>query len=212
MLPWYDAVSASLGTRVLPPRRALRSVFEDLMMEGWGTKARSAWQQYLDAYGAPRDSAALAAQLAKAERQAEPTETVQSLLATPFSTPQEAAEFVGEWQGDIWLSPDEPRNGRTTLRIRVVDGAVRGESVSRFGTDSLIQPWTYFRVTSKGFTYGYMNGMRPRGMLMHTAERVAPGHIRGTITFGGINFTRPEGMPQDTIKFEFRKTAPAPRR
>lgn len=205
VLPWYDTVSASLGTKVLPPRRALRSVLEDLMMEGWGKQARAAWTQYVSAYGAPLDSAQLIAELAKVERRPEPTETVTSLQATPFSTPQEAAEYIGEWQGDIWMSADEPRNGRTTLRIRVVDGKVRGESVTRMASDSLVQPWTYFKVTAAGFTYGYMNGMRPRGMLMHEAKRVAPGQIRGEITFGGVNFIRPEGVPDDKIQFEFRK-------
>lgn len=205
VLPWYDTVSASLGTRVLPPRRALRSVFEDLMMEGWGRQARSAWTQYVSAYGAPRDSAQLLAELAKVERRPEPTETVASLLSTPFSTPEQVAEYLGEWQGDIWMSADEPRNGRTTLRIWVVDGKVHGESISHVASDSLVQAWTYFKVTPTGFTYGYMNGMRPRGMLMHEAKRVAPGQIRGEINFGGINFVRPEGMSDDKIQFEFRR-------
>ena len=205
ILPSYDKLSASLGTTVIPPRRLLATTVEDLVAEGRGAEARKAFTTLVTSYGSPANASELDTQIAKAERQPPPTVTVESLLATPFSTPVEAARYVGEWVGDIWMNPDEPRNGRQTLRIRVVDGKITGETVHHLPDgETMIEPWTYFRVTKTGMTYGYMNGMRPRGMLLH--EGTLKGDtLTGEMKFGGVNFTRPDGEKPPTIYFAYRK-------
>jgi hypothetical protein len=43
ILPYYEKVSESLGARVIPPRKLLRNVVEDLLMEGRGAAAREAY-------------------------------------------------------------------------------------------------------------------------------------------------------------------------
>ena len=43
-LPYYAAVGASLGAAVIPPRKLLRDVVEDLVMEGRGKEARTAYR------------------------------------------------------------------------------------------------------------------------------------------------------------------------
>ena len=58
---------------------------------------------------------------------------------------------------------------------------------------TLMQKWTHFRITPSGFTFGYMNGMRPRGMLMHEGT-VSNGVVTGVMRFGGIDFNYPDGM------------------
>src|SRR5262249_60191405 len=124
-------VDERAGAPVPPPKRVLQDVVEDLLIEGRGAAAREVYNTLVSGYGAPADSGKLLAQIAEVERQPPPTETVESLLATPFPTPEEARPYLGEWVGDISMKPDAPRTGSATLRIRVEDGRVIGESVRR---------------------------------------------------------------------------------
>ena len=204
-LSYYEKVSAALGTPVAPPQRLLANVIEDLLIEGRGRAARAAYDTLVAAYGAPSNAASLVAQIADVERRPPPTETVESLLATPFPTPEEARRFVGDWVGDVWMNADEPRTGRQRLRIRIADGRVVGETIDHPapGVED-VRRWTYLRVTPAGLTFGYMNGMRPRGMLL--SEGVLKGDtLSGVIRFGGVAFRMPDGSPPPAIHFSYRR-------
>ena len=158
ILPYYEKVSASLGATVLPPRKLLRQVAEDLLMEGRGA-----------------------------------------------ATPAEMGPYLGEWVGDTWMGAGEPRHGDQLLRIKVVDGRVVGESVTRMPSGKeLVQAWTYMRVTANGLTWGYMNGMRPRAMLLHEGTRTGE-TLAGTLRFGGVNFRMGDGTMPPTISFAFKR-------
>ncbi len=205
ILAYYEQVGASLGSPVIPPRRLLANVVEDLLAESRGAAARQAFNTLVSGYGPPANSPALAAQISDVERRPPPTVTVESLLATPFSSADEARRFVGDWVGDHWMNPEEPRTGRQTLKIRIVDGRVVGETVTRLPHgEVMIQKWTYFRVTPRGFTFGFMNGMRPRGMLMHEST-VEGDEVMGISTFGGIDFVMPDGTRPPPIYFAFKR-------
>jgi hypothetical protein len=205
ILPYYATVSESFGATLVPPERIVRDVVDDLMMEGRGAAAREAYHVLVSGYGAPADSAKLLAEIADVERRPPPAETVEGLLATPFPTPEEAKAYIGEWVGDVWVNPEQPRTGRQTLRIRVVDGRVVGESVHGDAPGGpLVIPWQYMKVTPDGLAFGYMNGMRPRGVVLFEAK-LEGGTLSGTQRFGGINFRRPAGFPEDTIHFAFKR-------
>ncbi len=205
ILPYYEKVGESLGSPVMPPRRLLTNVVEDLIAEGRGAAARQAFNTLVAGYSAPVNAPALVAQISDVERRPPPTVTVESLLATPFSSADEARRFVGDWVGDHWMNPEEPRTGRQTLRIRIVGEKVVGETITRIpGGEEMAQQWTYFRVTPSGFTFGFMNGMRPRGMLIHEAS-VNGDEMTGTMNFGGIDFVMPDGTPPPPIYFAFKR-------
>lgn len=205
ILPYYAKVGASLGAAVIPPRKLLRNVVEDLLMEGRGAAAREAYNTLVSGYGAPADSGKLLAQIADVERQPPPTETVEGLLATPFPTPEEARAYIGEWVGDVWMSPEEPRTGRLTLRIKVVDGRVVGEvEDAPLPMPYRIRRIEYLRVTQEGLTYGYMNGIRPRGVILYEGK-LEGDTLSGKSRFGGINFKRPDGSPPQSLSFSFKR-------
>jgi pimeloyl-ACP methyl ester carboxylesterase len=204
ILPYYDKVSADFGVPLVPPAGVLRVVTEDLLMEGRGAAARLAFDALVRGYGAPADADELLARIAEVEQRPPPTETVESLLATPFPSPEEAAPWLGEWVGDTWMNPDEPRTGSITLRIRVVDGAVKGETIYHMSEDDMVRAWEYMQVTPAGLTWGYMNGMRPRGVLVFEGV-LADGVLSGENRFGGIDFRPPKGMEHPPIRFEFRR-------
>ena len=205
ILPYYTKVGVSLGASVFAPRRLLQNVIEDFLMEGRGAAAREAYNTLVTGYGAPSDKEKLLARITEVERLPPPTETVEGLLATPFPTPEEARAFLGEWVGDVWMNPEESRTGQTILRLKVVDGRVVGE----IEEPKLPEPYRfrrlqYLRVTPGGLTYGFMNGMRPRGMLLYEGKLEGE-TFAGKMRMGGVNFKRPDGSSPPTLFFSFKR-------
>lgn len=204
ILPYYTRVSSSFGAQIIPPRRILQNVVEDLLMEGRGAAAREAYNLLVFGYGAPPESKTLLAQIADCEKRPAPTETVEGLLATPFPTPQEANEFIGDWIGSVWMNPDEPRRMQT-LRVRVVDGRVVGETIRRSPEgEEIVQRWEYLRITPQGMSWGNMNGMRPHGLNLFEG-RLEADVLKGTVRFGGIDFRLPDGSAPRPLYFEFKR-------
>ena len=205
ILPYYAKVGASLGASVIPPKRLLQNVVEDLLMEGRGAAAREAYNTLVSGYGAPADGAELLARITDVERRPPPAETVESLLATPFPTPEEARAFIGEWVGDVRMTPEEPPSGKIRLKIQVVNGRVIGETVYHDAPDGgLVMRWEYLKITPKGMTWGFMNGMRPRGVILF--EGTLEGDtLAGNSRFGGIDFRRPDGSPPPSPSFSFKR-------
>jgi hypothetical protein len=190
ILPYYTTVSASLGAPVLPPKRVLEDVLDDLLGEGRGALARAAHDMLVFGYGPPANDAALAARITEVERRP-PAETVESLLATPFPSPDEARAFIGEWVGDVSMRPDAPHTGSTILRLRVVDGRVIGETVLRgeAGEERAMR-WDYLKITAAGMTWGRLNDMRPRGVMLF-AGKLEGDTLSGQAQFGGISLENP---------------------
>lgn len=204
ILPYYTKISASLGASVIPPRKLLQNVVEDLLMEGRGAAARETYNTLVFGYGAPAESAKLLDQIAEVERRPPPTETVEGLLSTPFPTPDEARAFIGDWVGDVWMGPDAPRTGKTILRISVIDGRVIGESIRRTPEgEERRQRWQYLKITPQGMTWGNMNGMRPRGVNLFEG-RLKGDTLAGTVRFGGIDFS-PDGSAPEPLHFSFKR-------
>lgn len=204
ILPYYAKVSATLGATVIPPQKLLQNVIEDLVIEGRGAAAREAYHTLVSAYGPPADSARLLAQIAEVERRPPPTETVEGLLATPFPTPEEARPFIGDWVGDVWMGPNEPRTGKMILRIRVEGDRVVGETIRRTPEGERAQSLQYLRITPQGLTWGSMNGMRPRGVNLFEAT-LESDTLAGTVRFGGIDFRRPDGSRPEPLHFSFKR-------
>ena len=205
-LPYYAKVSSSFGAPLLPPKRVLHDVVEDLLMEGRGSAAREAYETLVSGYGTPPDHAALVARIAEVERRPPPTETVEGLLATPFPTPEEARNYVGDWVGAVWLN-EEPRGADKTLRIRVENGQVIGEVLNPTAPPEFrVRRVDYLRVTSSGLTWGIMNGMRPWGVMLFEGK-LKGDTLAGESRFGGIDFRRPDGSAPPEQHFSFKRVA-----
>jgi predicted alpha/beta superfamily hydrolase len=199
ILPHYTKVSASLGANVIPPKRLLQNVVDDLLMEGRGAAAREAYNTLVFGYGAPSDSTKLLARIAEVERRPPPTETVEGLLATPFPTPEEARKYLGDWVGGVRRGAEAPPSNET-LRIRVENGQVIGEMLNpKAPPEFQVRRVRYLRITSTGLTYGFMNGMRPRGVILFEGK-LEGDTLTGQSRWGGINFEQGEPM-----RFSFKR-------
>jgi putative esterase len=203
-LPYYRKLSDVFGVDMIPPRRVLRDVVEDLIMEGRGASARQAYTQLESAYGAPPDAVDLRTQIAEVERNPEPTETVEGLLSTPAPSPEEARAYLGDWTGESWQNPDAPHQ-RVTLHVKVEDGKVVADLENpRAPEEFRVRRMQYLKVTPNGLTFGIMNGMRPRGMILYEGIRSGD-RLAGKQRWGGIRFDGIKGAPPSDPGFAFER-------
>jgi len=200
ILPYYAKVGESLGARVIPPRRVLQDVVNNLLGERRGAAAKEAYELLAFGYGAPSDSARLLVEIADAERRPPPAVTVELLLATPFPTPEEVRAFIGEWVGDITMRADSPRTGGTRLRIKVVDGRVVGETVSQTPEGESVRRFDYLKITPQGMTWGRLNERQPRGVMLFEGK-LEGDILSGTGQFAGIRLEN----PPPPLHFSFKR-------
>lgn len=212
ILAGYEKLTAAYGARMIPPAPLLERVIDDLLMEGRGALARAAFETLVSGYGEPRNAAALRAQIAEVEQLPPPAETVEGLLATPFPSVEQMRDFFddweGEWEGEWWINPADKH--RQVLRLSAEGGKVSGAVIAWPAPGvELVHELQYLQITPEGLTFGFMNGMRPRGVLLHEAKREGDA-LAGEVRFGGVRFTPPRGLSAPKHQFLFRKKAPAP--
>jgi hypothetical protein len=192
-LRYYDTLAAAYGGTLVPPRALIAQVVDDLLIEGRGAEAHAALDALVAAYSTQSHEAELRTRIAEVEKLPPPTETVEGLLATPFPTAEEGRAWVGDWEGGTWIN-DSPRN-RAVLHMEIKDGRLAGTWTSWPEPDlPMEQKLEYLRVVPGGLVFGFMNGMRPRGMLLHEG-RLKDGELSGTMRFGGVNVVRGPGEP-----------------
>lgn len=203
-LTYYHDMEKSWGYPVIPPSGLLRRLFEDLEMEGQSKPAAEAYRLLVEGYGAPADSAEYKTRLANLAKLPPLTETIEGLLSTPAPKTSDARRLIGEWRGVDWINEEDKHQIR--LRLRDSAGVLVGEWVSypEPGVE-MVQKLTYLKVVPNGLDFGFMNGMRPRGMLLHEG-RFDGDALKGVMRFGGVRIVRPPGMPgPPTVWFELKR-------
>lgn len=200
ILPYYDSLTDVFGGRLVPPLPLMRDVVDDLLLEGRGAAAADAFAALIAAYGEPANAHETRARIAEVSSRPAPAETVESLLATPLATAEEIAPYLGTWEGESRRG--EHHRTQFTLTLEVKDGRAGGQVVFKFGNgEELVQPLQYVTVQNDGLTYGYMNGMRPRGMLLYPLKKTGDDTLEGIMRWGGVEppsdngvFPPPEGI------------------
>ncbi|MES2307023.1 MAG: alpha/beta hydrolase-fold protein [Gemmatimonadota bacterium] len=210
-LPYYATLASHFGAAIIPPKKLLNDVYHDLLAEGRANESKAAYELYSRGYGVPADDQAQRARIAALSQRTAPAETIEGLLATPFPPIEAMKPYLGEWEGDLWMGEEETHDGRERLRISVKDGRLVGETINHDASGrELVQRWTYLKMTPGGFTYGFMNGMRPRAVVLFEAKALGEG-LRGEQRFGGIGNISPEGEPYPRLHFAFHRSKSGPR-
>jgi hypothetical protein len=205
---YYDKLTESYGAPMIPPELLLHQVTEGLLIEGRGAAARSTFNTLVASYGAPADAEELRKRIADVERLPPPTETVESLLATPFPSVDEARRWIGDWEGEQWVN-DLPNHRKAALHLVAEGGHITGTFVSWPEPDfELKEKLEYLKVTPGGLTFGFMNGMAPRGMLMHEGH-LDGDVLSGVVRFGGVKPVWPAGEKPPTHHFVLRRVKAA---
>ncbi len=203
----YSQLAGDYGEPPVPPQPLLIRTVEDFVMEGRAADASSALNLLTSGYGEYPGAAQLRAQIAEAAKLPPLTETVEVLLAAPKPDPKTMSQFLGTWSGTIQFNEAPPQP--VELRLEVRDGAVAGAWVDWPEPNTeLAMPLQYIKVVDGGLDFGFMNGTRPHGMLMHEA-RLHDGNLQGEIHFRGIRFTYPDGMAPPHISFSLHRKDPA---
>ncbi|MBI3843476.1 MAG: alpha/beta fold hydrolase [Planctomycetes bacterium] len=207
-LEHYRKFNESLGVTVVPPRPLLGRVIEDLLIEGNAKVAQSALDSLIAGYGDTPNAATIRAQIAEAAKLPPLTETVEDLLSAPKPDPKAMAPFLGEWNGTIRHRGSIPEPLR--VRLEVQGGVVTGV-LTHFPEPGveLPMPLQYVKIVEGGLHFGFMNGMRPRGMIVYEGI-LHDGKLEGEALIRGVRFERPPGAP-DT-HFSLQLTKPATRK
>jgi hypothetical protein len=131
--------------------------------------------------------------------------TVEDLKATPFATAEEIAPYVGVWSGERFGGPGPA----TPLELHVVVEGARVEAwVDHTTGPPAVRRQTieYLKVLPDGLEFGYMNGMRPAGMIVYAGVRRGE-TLEGDQNFRGIVLPLPGGFMPPNIKFRLARVA-----
>lgn len=198
----FERIEHVLDAPIPPPARVLRRLIEDLLTEGRVGPARKALAWLVEGYGPQADEAELRARIERVTALLPLEETVETLQNTPWPTPDEIAPYVGEWQGEQWSNPESRQP--FALRIRVVDGRVVAETEMPLGPRLDVRPAEYLRVLPDGLEFGYMNGMRPAGMIVNTG-RLEGDTLEGETKIRGVLLLFPPGMHPPRVYFRLTR-------
>jgi hypothetical protein len=115
------------------------------------------------------------------------------------------ADFLGEWNGELQAGDAPPHAVR--LRLEVKDGVAQGAWINWPAPDvELVMPLQYIKVVEGGLHFGFLNGMRPRGMLVYEAV-LHNGRLEGEMHMRGVRFTPPRGAGRMKFHFWLKKSA-----
>jgi uncharacterized protein len=205
----YAMLEQAYGMKVVPAQPALALLVEDLIIEGNRNEAKQMLELYERTYGSQgRQAQDLRTQVQNAMQRPPLKETVADLLATPRPSASEGAAFIGLWEGQSQFE-DNPPDNRVRLLLKVVDGKLEGEWTSYPAPGvELVNKLDYVRVTQsgKGIDAGYMNGMRPRGVIVHELLLQGDGdRLEGKFQMRGVDFQRPDGTSFPDIRMKLRR-------
>jgi hypothetical protein len=198
---YYRGIETVFDTELPPPAPVLRRLVEDLLIEGRVEPARMALAWLSEGYGSRQPE--VESMIAHAAALPPLEETVEDLKAAPMPSQQDIAPFVGEWAGQVWMTPESRSD--VELRVRIVDGAVAAEIVYPVGGgEELVMPVEYLRVVPGGLEFGHMNGMRPMGMIVFEGRREGD-VLEGEQGFRGIVLPLPDGHMPPAMHFRLVK-------
>jgi predicted alpha/beta superfamily hydrolase len=200
VMGYYEDIGKQFGSALVPPKVVLENLMQNLIAEGEQEMATKVYRKLVFGYGTPRDSAKVLTRIQAIENRAL-SETVGALLNTPFPTPQEASAFIGQWKGNIWMGPNQPRSGNATLRIRIENGKVVGETIHVDGSGvEHALPWGYMKITPDGMWWGRLNDKDPKGIILFKGKWDGE-TLSGTAQFAGIELDN----PPPPLNFSFKR-------
>jgi pimeloyl-ACP methyl ester carboxylesterase len=195
----FDRLSAAYGD-IPPPRSLLALLVEDQIGERDIVAARGTLDRLIAGYGPPPNVTAIRARLDAAAAKPLTGPTVQELLAAPRPRPADVAGVLGEWRG-YTVAEGSTLQRPVAMTLRVDDGVPGGEFTFPGGARHAID---YMAVVPGGLHVGYMNRMRPRGMLMYEGT-IRDGVFEGRFELRGVVFVLPDGRSLPVTRFRLER-------
>ena len=214
LFSWYSSVAdahlppgerlRSFDARVpidetIPPARSLlREVVQDQIILLDVEAAGRSLDRLVAAYGDDATAQQLRKRLEAAAGEEVEGPTLAELKAAPRAPAEEVVELVGDWTG--YTESEGGTRSVLDLTVRVEAGFPVGEfRFSQGGGHEL----EYVAVVDNQYRIGYMNRMRPRGMLMYEGT-IEDGVFAGEFVLRGVSFRLPDGrsLPRTTFHLE----------
>jgi hypothetical protein len=199
----YSALESHYGAAIPPPLTTLVRLVEDLLIEGKRAQARQSLETLMLAYGPSPNADALRVKIAEAMARPPLKESVEDLLSASRPTAGDGAPFLGEWKGEERSGAAPPKPVR--LRLTAVNGILDGDWTSHPSPGvELVNRLEYIHLAGGGIHVGYMNGMRPRGMIVYELV-LHEGALEGEFKMRGVDFQPPRGRAFPVIRLTLRR-------
>lgn len=189
------------GGAAVPPPAPLLAAAADQLVDGLDLPgAEAVVERLADGYGESTRVSTLRARIAEARDEELEGPTLEEMRAAPMPAAADLEPLLGEWRGYTIREGD---NRRSPLTLSVhPDGD--GVSIELGVGQAPPRPAEYVAVRDGEIHMGYMNGMRPRGMLVY--EGKVDGDVyEGEFVLRGVVFRMPDGSSIPTTLFRLER-------
>jgi len=202
LLSEYRALSSAYGYTLPIPRRLLLRNIDDMLSQMRGQDAQEMLKYLTVQYGESTASQDLETRLQKVMAEGPLDETVDDILRSAPPSEAEIAPYLGTW--DARINTPAPMVGSVTFQLE--NGRVSGTFQYRFAETQQLRELdiVVVRIGADGrFEWGYMNQMRPRGVIMNSGLLdKTDGTIRGTQEMKGVKMDFPPGFTPPVVTFQ----------
>lgn len=204
----YAKLAPYYGAPCPPSEQTLNRTLMDLVIRGEREMALHTLRLLRENHGEPMDAEGIERRIENAAAAMQGKPTVEQLRRAPRPSVAAMQPYLGSWRGTIGFEGHRPTN---TVTFRVVDGRVEG-TVEIDETSEMRQtiPLEYIELTAAGIDFGFMNGMHPRGMLVHTTRRDGD-RLVGRIQLRGVHFEPPDGHVPPVYEIDLQRVGVAGR-
>lgn len=199
----YAHRSAQYGYEIVIPRRLLLRNIDDLLFQMRGEEAQALLDYTVARYGGGDQTNQLQRRVDEVLAEGPLEETVADILNYPTASPEAMAPYLGTWEGQV--KDRFPMDAIVTFEVQ--GGNVQGHTLlaSPDGRGMRRIEHVMTRILDDGsLEWGYMNQMRPRGVITYRG-RMENGMLRGKMEMRGVKLTPPPGVVMREVFIELRR-------
>lgn len=185
------------------PRRLLSRNIDDLIFQIRGEEAQELLGYLIENYGENRSTDQLGERVREVLNAEPLDESVDDIINYPSPGAEQMAPYLGTWTGTI--------NSRfptdVVITFSMQDGKAVGHMARTYPDGKTErEQLAIVRILEDGtFEWGYMNRMRPRGVILNTSSQRSSKRITGTQKMKGVRVKFPDGFTPPTVTFTLIK-------
>lgn len=199
----YAERSARYGYSLAIPRRLLLRNIDDLLFQMRGVEARTMLTYTEKTFGETEQTQRLQQRVGDVIAEGPLDETVDDILNYDIATPEAMAPYLGTWTGQV--KDRFPMDA--IVSFKVIDGNVVGYTDLEAPDGGAMRRIDHvmIRVLEDGsLEFGYMNQMRPRGVITYRGH-FQDGIFIGKMEMRGVKLTPPPGVEMRDVFIELER-------
>ncbi len=199
----YQFKSEQYNYKVSIPTRLLTRNIDDLIFQARTEEAQELLDYLIENYGSSANTSQFQSRINEAIEQGPLDETVEDILNSEPPSPTQMKPYLGEWNGRIETS--FPMDASVTFNF--VENQIKGTIKLTFpdGATNTLE-LVVIRILEDGtIEFGYMNQMRPRGVIMNSGKLISDNELGGIQEMKGVRAKFPPGFNPKEVHFRFLK-------